>query len=43
MHTNFLYFRFLSGISKVKALSVQKGLSMAQHHKKYCKYVEKFT
>ena len=40
MHTNFVHFRFLSGIPKVKALSVQKGFSMAQHCKRYHKCVE---
>ena len=40
MYSNFPDFKFLSYTSKLKAVSAQKGFSMAQHHKMYRKYVE---
>ena len=43
MSNNFRHFRFLSCNSKVKASSAQKGLTTAQHHKRYCKYAKKHS
>ena len=40
IRTNFPHFGFLPCIPKVKALSLQKGFSMAQHHKRYHKCVK---
>ena len=38
----FPHFRFLSCISKLKAISAQKVFSMSQHHKEYWKFAKTF-
>ena len=39
---NFPHFRFLSCLSKLKATSVQKVFSLAQHHKRYANVQKHF-